>query len=463
MRCLALAETFHGVGWKIVFQTNHETLTTVPALARSGFQVEEPGTMDRNHAPGSSVIVVDHYAIAAADEERWQTNGDLLVVIDDLADRPHRCAILVDPTPRRSTDAYADLVPRDCTTLVGPRYAPIRPSWRHLRRRSLERRTNQPNVDRIIVSFGSTDPGDATSRILDALAALDLRCAIDVVLGPSAPHLARVAGRSRPEMRLHVDPHNLPSLVADADFAIGAPGSSSFERAVLGVPMALFPVADNQLVVGAALAACGAAAVFEATILDDHLDVACRLQLLLADSDRRRSLSRSAQALTDGCGPLRLLLAIAGTHILPDGRSINLRLADDTDSDFLLALQCRPETRRFARNKTSPTAEGHARWLADTFDDTSRLLCVIELERAPVGMVRIDRISDVEPCFEVSIAVVPELHGYGIGRAALALIRRVAPGATFDATIHPDNAASRAMFATAGYRQVESALWRSVA
>ena len=55
--------------------------------------------------------------------------------------------------------------------------------------------------------------------------------------------------------------------------------------------------------------------------------------------------------------------------------------------------------------------------------------------------------------WEVSISVDAVRHGAGIGRAALALARRLVPEAPLLAQILSGNEASRALFARAGYVQ----------
>ena len=99
----------------------------------------------------------------------------------------------------------------------------------------------------------------------------------------------------------------MAALTAAADLAIGAGGSSVWERCCLGLPSLTLVLADNQQDATAALAARGATeAVGEG-------DVAGRLAALLADPIRLAQMSRAASALCDGQGAGRVaerLLAI---------------------------------------------------------------------------------------------------------------------------------------------------------
>src|ERR1035437_405447 len=85
-------------------------------------------------------LVVDHYALDQRWEEVLAAHCLQLLVIDDLADRPHRCDLLLDQNLGRQPQDYANLVPAHCQVLTGPNYALLRPEFVALRHYSLQRR-----------------------------------------------------------------------------------------------------------------------------------------------------------------------------------------------------------------------------------------------------------------------------------------------------------------------------------
>jgi UDP-2,4-diacetamido-2,4,6-trideoxy-beta-L-altropyranose hydrolase len=459
MRCLAFAETLRWAGWRVAFSTGAQSLQTVPALATACDLILPPAANDDD--PSTRLVVFDHYGLDARDESGFTAPERLLVAFDDLADRSHLCAVLVDPAPGRQAAAYATHLPATCRLMLGPRHAMLGARWRAAAAASLARRRADGEVRRILVSMGATDPVDATGRVLDALDHAGVAAEIDVVLGAAAPYRDAIARRMGGARRLHVQPDDIVALVASADLAIGAPGSASFERAALGVPSLLVPTAANQIPTAEGLAAAGAAAIVPAALLADPAGLGRLIATLAGDGAARQAMSRASVALGDGRGTLRLLAAIAGTLAAPDDAKLRLRLAEPSDESWLLELQCAPGVRRFTRNPALPTATEHAAWLARTLGDPERLLCIVERDGDAAGMVRLDRLAPPAPRFEVSIAVHPSMHRRGVGGAALALLRRLAPGATLDAAVHPDNEASQALFAAAGYRRVAEAQWRS--
>ena len=111
-----------------------------------------------------------------------------MIVFDDLVNRPHAADILVDPTPRRCNDDYAHLVPDGCRVFTGPHHAMVRQAWRKLRRETCARHAKDHPARRILLSMGATDPINASSKVIAALAACGLDIETDVVLGHGAPH-----------------------------------------------------------------------------------------------------------------------------------------------------------------------------------------------------------------------------------------------------------------------------------
>lgn len=449
MRCLVFAQTLRWAGWSCAFMTNAAVLDVAPALKRSGFDLL---SAENDIRADAALVVVDHYGLAATNEAPYCASGATVVAFDDLADRKHNCAVLLDPTPGRSTSDYAALVPQDCRLLLGPRYAMVGEAWLTHRAAAQGRHAQAPKIRRVLVSMGGTDAGNATGLVLAALKASGISAHFDVVLGAGAPYRTELARLQNEPFTLHIDHPNVASLAAQADLAIGAAGSSSFERAVLGLPTILVTLADNQTKVAAAFAAAEAAEIIPAGMLTDAAGFGAVIARLANDPARRAVMAQRATALTDGRGALRLLVAAAGRAKTKTGRDVFLRLAEVEDELWLLDLQRQESTRRFARNPAVPSAAEHAAWFASVLAGRDRMLLIVEIDGKPCGMLRLDRQPGMIAGFEISIAIDAAFHGEGIASAALALARRMAPGADLIATVLPGNRPSLSLFAAAGYR-----------
>ena len=161
-------------------------------------------------------------------------------------------------------------------------------------------------------------------------------------------------------------------------------------------------------------------------------------------------MSRAASALVDGRGARRVLIALVGGVATRDGTMVRLRLADAADEGWLLELQREPATRRHARNPAVPSADEHSRWMTRVLADPNVWLLIVEADEDRAGMVRLDQIGEPRR-YEVSIAIREDYQYRGIASAALKLIRRLMPGAVFDAEILPANTASIGLFRRAGF------------
>jgi UDP-2,4-diacetamido-2,4,6-trideoxy-beta-L-altropyranose hydrolase len=252
-------------------------------------------------------LVVDHYALDARWERALQRPGLCILVIDDLANRPHDCAFLLDQNLVLGMETrYQPLVPGTCRYLLGPSYALLRPEFSQLRR-SLAARSGA--VNRILICFGGTDPSNETGKALGAVRRLSLATlAVDVVIGGGNPNADLVEQQCR-EMNgaaLHHGAENMAELMARADLAIGAGGVMSWERCCLGLPTVAIGIAENQVGVLTALAATGALVHLGAAASVTEDGIAQALHSLLCNAERVRWMSETALALVDGGGVERV-------------------------------------------------------------------------------------------------------------------------------------------------------------
>jgi UDP-2,4-diacetamido-2,4,6-trideoxy-beta-L-altropyranose hydrolase len=215
-------------------------------------------------------LVVDHYALDQRWEEVLAPHCRKILVIDDLADRSHRCDLLLDQNLGRQPLDYAGLVPTHCQVLTGPHFALLRPEFAALRPYSLQRRQAQPALRQLLISMGGVDQPNATGQVLQALktCALPADCRITVVMGLTTPWLQNVQelARQMPWLtEVVVNVSDMAQRMADSDLAIGAAGSTSWERCCLGLPTLMVVLAENQRYIAAALDWAGAALALEFT------------------------------------------------------------------------------------------------------------------------------------------------------------------------------------------------------
>lgn len=348
MRCLTLADALRSQGAECSFvcrphpghllalieQRGHRALalptlgTTPTAQAHSqsapphaawlGTHWAEDAADTQRALTGAQLdwLVVDHYALDAQWEQAMQTASHRTMVIDDLADRPHHCHLLLDQNLGRTEAHYraaqttahtagkpAGHIAASTRALIGPQYALLRPEFAHMRPASLARRT-QPQLKQLLITMGGVDQNNATGQVLDALATCQMPAGLEitVIMGTHAPWLPQIKTRAQRmpwPTQVLTSVNNMAQLMADSDLAIGAAGSTAWERCCLGLPTIQLALAQNQEGIALALEQQGAALkVNSQAIYTDLLH--CLKEI--SESHRLAQISDSAKNVTNGTG-----------------------------------------------------------------------------------------------------------------------------------------------------------------
>ena len=323
MRCLALAQRWRRHGGRVIFAQRE----TVPALA-TRLRDEEMATDVLAGAAGSADearetitlagksaatwIVADGYVFGAAWQKQIKAAGFRLLVIDDYGHAERYYADLVLNQNAAADEArYAR---REPTTrlLLGTRYTLLRTEF--LRHRPASREVSAA-AKKILVTLGGADADNVTGAVIEALLPLAGVEAV-VVIGASNPHLDAVKKKltAHPAIRLVVNAANMPELMAWADVAISAAGSTAWELAYMGLPSVLIVTADNQLGIAEALGREGIS-----VNLGSHRGLAASsvtdaIGGLLTDGSRRQEMSRKGSRLIDGQGADRVLSFLGGAQ-----------------------------------------------------------------------------------------------------------------------------------------------------
>ena len=403
-------------------------------------------------------LVVDHYGLDAS-WERLLLAGQAgeappkLLVIDDLADRPHQADLLLDQNffGEATEHRYQDLLPKHCRQLLGPQYALLGLEYAQLHP-VVPVRTE---LRRLLVFFGGVDPDNLTSRTLEALLDPALaHLAVDVVLGCQSPHLQEVADlvAQRPFTTLHEPLPSLAGLIARADLAIGAGGTTTWERACLKLPSLVVAIAENQLPFAETLHQAG------------HLQLVGEEARVSAEQIRSALFARiidfapqeAGGELTDGRGVSRLALSMLGPQA-----TITLRPADPGDEALLLRWANDPQVRvnSFSPDLIAPSE--HRNWFLQGLTDPNRLLLIgMTVDGCPLGQIRFDRQplptqgGSVEAKVDVSLDRCA--RGFGLAAVLVRLGLQVmeqtwGPDIEAVAEVLMSNQASNACFSRVGF------------
>lgn len=304
MRCLTLADFLRSIGYSLSFMTDISLEGNLGDLILSkGYPIYEPFL--ENIPPATDWLIVDHYALDKEWEEEARAYVRKIMVIDDLANRQHDCDLLLDQNLYLDMDTrYKGKVPEHCKLLLGPCYALLRDEF-IIARKNFELKTGP--VKRVLVSFGGTDPLNMTEFVLDVIK--ERRLDADIVMGKNAVHLNKIKQicENHREFNLHIQTNEMAKLMLKSDLAIAAGGTTTWERACLGLPSIVIAIADNQIELTKALAKMGGC-FYAGTYADSDLKSRfCELiESCISDPFNLRKQSKWVLDLVDGHGKERV-------------------------------------------------------------------------------------------------------------------------------------------------------------
>ncbi|MBP2077995.1 UDP-2,4-diacetamido-2,4,6-trideoxy-beta-L-altropyranose hydrolase [Oceanobacillus polygoni] len=272
MRCLVLAEELRKKNVSVTFvcrrlsgnlieyiKSKSFTVISLPTPTNSNPDQDDENWLKLNwktdvrqtinaigKQPDKDWLIIDHYAIDKKWERTIKPMVKKLMVIDDLANRQHDCDLLLDQNLYRNLDKrYEKWIPSYTTTLLGPTYLLLRQEFRDIQ--YVEKKSD--NVKRILISFGGSDPTNETMKAIKAIKLMNQPdIAVDIVIGFSNQNYSAIKKYCEdiPNIKIHYQIDYLAELMAKADLAIGAGGSTTWERCYVRLPAITIETATNQ-------------------------------------------------------------------------------------------------------------------------------------------------------------------------------------------------------------------------
>jgi UDP-2,4-diacetamido-2,4,6-trideoxy-beta-L-altropyranose hydrolase len=393
-------------------------------------------------------LIVDHYGLDRVWEVLLQSHTHKLMVIDDLANRPHECDMLLDQNYAVSGQArYQEWVPAHCRLLLGPRYALLRPEYAQYRETMVPR---TGDIKRLLVFMGGADNANTTGKVLAALSTEKLaHIEVDIVIGTNFIHTTEVTEQANARINTHLHgprPH-LADLMANVDLALGAGGATNWERLCMGLPSLVLSVAENQVPVCEALASSGLIKYLGRA--HDLAVAGIQLSLLEALAEPRplRILTNKSQTLVDGLGANRVAEALNPTPV----EYLKVRPAIASDALGYLAWVNDPVVRSSAINSAPIDVVTHLEWFEKRLKDVNSHLYVLEAGNLPVGQVRFER-QDSEVTIDYSLDILVRGRSWAGKLIKLGIdVLNLHHATLFCASVKPENTASIATFIRLGF------------
>jgi UDP-2,4-diacetamido-2,4,6-trideoxy-beta-L-altropyranose hydrolase len=471
MRCLSLAEELRKNSCEVIFACLPQDGDMRMVIAKRYFRVcslTAPLNSDRpinytnyktwllrspredcadfiQKIKSADIVIVDHYAIGG----EWhrvvkEAFACKIIVIDDLV-RSQDADLVVDQTLNRSASDYSGRA----KVLAGTNYALLASHFSGKHEIALDRvaRSNPP---KIMIYMGGFDLPNITSSVIKLLVK-NLKAKYTVVLSQHSPHHSAVKRFCDEHKDVkHIEfSTDMASLMLENDIAIGAAGTTSWERACVGLPTITIPIAGNQADNAERLQEKNATVLVKMESISTDLLPAVKILTKNWTKHCKANL-----AICDGRGVSRLMLEIESLLMIKKEANVELVDATIEDIELVYSWQCMPETRKYALNPAVPSWMEHQSWMLTKLDRVADYFFIVKerLSGRPCGFIRLDRQDKCD--YLVSILIAPEFHGKGFGLSALQVVDRIYSDFYIHAVVKQANTASQKLFQKAGYQKV---------
>ena len=395
------------------------------------------------------IVVVDSYKLKVDWESYVRSSVETLVVIADLPDVKHSCDFLVDQNlTDRTAETWNHLAP-DAKILIGPRYALLDSRLNERRRFKFGEKVTNENI---LVYFGGTDVVGILTKTVEALESIASHSSPACVVAHKEQwqDVVRSINKSV-DWCTHQEPNSFfVDLMDNASLAIGAGGSTVWERLCLGVDQVLISIARNQ--------EYGCIELNKrdlVTYLGDHEKVSKdEIRLAIENRINARSFSNTrvmdGQLLVDGFGSCRVVENVIPTPI--DG--ITVRRATPADAALYFVWVNDQYVRSASFNDREIEWDEHFVWFSHKVNSDASKMYVCLADGLPVGQVRFDFVDDH---VELDYSLDPDVRGRDWAKAMLDLalheFRAHSQDAVF-ATVRNQNTRSISALLKAGYAQI---------
>jgi UDP-2,4-diacetamido-2,4,6-trideoxy-beta-L-altropyranose hydrolase len=324
MRCLALAQAWQDAGGRAAFamaeatpaveeRLRNEDVNVVRLPVRVGTREDCDRTSTLAATHQAEWVVVDGYHFGGEYQLELKRGGHKVLFVDDNGHAENYSADLVMNQNAYATEDLYKNREGGTELLLGLPYAMLRREFRRWR----EKGRDELDVgSKVLVTLGGSDAANLTIRVIQALEQVGL-ATLDatIVAGGSNPHtrdLENAVAKAQINLHLVRNVTSMPELMARADIAVSAAGTTVLELAFMGIPTILVTVADNQRSNARACERLEIAVNLGDLVHLSPMQLAAAVRELIGDSERRTRMTQRARTLVDGLGAERIAARLMG-------------------------------------------------------------------------------------------------------------------------------------------------------
>ena len=306
MRCIALGQMLQDKGHTVCFISKTLNKYFLERLKKEKFNFfiiddelnlsdDAKKTIEAGKNISADWIITDGYVFNTGYQQEIKDCGFKLMCIDDIAKFRFVSDIILnqnlnaDKLFKYSCEDYTKL-------LLGVDNVLLRREYRNIK--DYKKIINN-DCKNILVSLGGSDPENHTAKILKSLIQFDTsRLNIKILLGPDyafRKEINELSENTLHKIELLESQENLIPLIQWCDVAISSSGSIVWEFAVLGTPLIVIPIADNQEPIAEELSIRKSAVVLKKE--DEISNYTEIVKKIFLNTDSRKELSQSISKL----------------------------------------------------------------------------------------------------------------------------------------------------------------------
>lgn len=433
-------------------------------VASSAHQILDSNTLVNNllhHGmPTLEWLIVDHYSFDYIWHSNFRDQYQSLyqqtikvLSLEDFANKSIACDAVLDQNynGNDSCSRYSGLLLRKCVELYGPHYALLGPEYRN----TANSTKSNSKLKKCLVFFGGSDKSNFTQKAIKALSSPEFRSIdFNIIIGKQNCDAKMLTEMCVNKANISICPpvNSLYEMIQNSDFAIGAGGTTTWERACLNLPSIVVSLSTNQYY-GSKKLAEDSFIYF----LGKQENVAPeQISHAISGFINNKVFLNPTNLLTDSFGALRV-----AHYLLPTSNLLLFIRVKDKHVSTLFNWSNDSDVRQnsFTPNLISP--QDHIQWLAEGLLDSNRIhyIGVDSFSLCPVGQIRFD--LDKKKLFaEIDISVDKIFRGKGyssqlLDRGIQRVLRIWGHSMHFRARILYSNFKSQSVFQKCGFKEVK--------
>jgi len=358
-------------------------------------------------------VVIDHYSLDILWEKiireqliKFTNNLKLkIIVIDDLFNRKHFSDVLIDQTFTNyiSIDNYKNLVPDQCKKLIGSSFCILDELYLSLKKETRIR----SEIKKILIYFGSSDKDNFTLKLAKIFSNKRYsKYLFKFVISLENKHYEEILKTVRNCYWITIQKplKSLAYSILESDIAIGAGGTNTWERLILGLPSLIIPIAKNQHYLCDNLKN-----IKLCKIKDSNENLEKWIENSLEElGNNIKKISKDSMVLIDGFGTSRIC-----NSILKTSGPIKLKNYNKSDESLLFNLANNFQVRENSFNKESITIKNHTEWFKKCIKNKNTTIYIAYcINNTPIGQIRFDILEN--NCF-IDFSIDMSIRGQGFG------------------------------------------------